>query len=452
MESMNSQHLSNRLPVHHADERLWDAISSELDQLEAQEKLATKLKDLPVHKPGTDLWPAILRQMRKTVFLRITQYTTIAAAASLLVLLLFYRDIVDNRHTPDKLTTRKAVSKVDQFTGNKIIDQGTNIADQGKYTQIPGKRFSSISMHNTGTQVQMTPLNSPIEESPGMQLTDAGSRERIEHFKHLEIRQLRSDFARAVLQPRGLKPVNAIASIPAIQPDKKYYTPDPYVQERQKNSSHFALAANYLPESLDNGNGTSMFHNVGLTASIGSDKSRLQSSLGMAYNAEHRVYDVQYTQLITITNPHPAGGGADSTIQITSNRESILEGTERHQYLTYDLGWSRKIFTIGKMTTWVNTGAGVAFRLDNASLKESTIKTLNSYDSEVNSMGLEIPDYNSVNINLMTGFDFNYRILDRLSFSFAPLTRIYLKPVLEKNGSSTDSFSMGFRSGVKLDF
>ncbi|MBK7215441.1 MAG: hypothetical protein IPH88_19615 [Bacteroidales bacterium] len=52
----------------------------------------------------------------------------------------------------------------------------------------------------------------------------------------------------------------------------------------------------------------------------------------------------------------------------------------------------------------------------------------------------------------MAGLDINYRILDRLSLSFAPISRFYLKPVLEKNGSSTDSFSLGFRSGMKFDF
>jgi hypothetical protein len=52
----------------------------------------------------------------------------------------------------------------------------------------------------------------------------------------------------------------------------------------------------------------------------------------------------------------------------------------------------------------------------------------------------------------MAGLDFNYKLMKRLSFSFAPVSRLYLKPVLVKNGLPTDSFSLGFRTGMKYDF
>ncbi|MBK7215440.1 MAG: hypothetical protein IPH88_19610 [Bacteroidales bacterium] len=46
--------------------------------------------------------------------------------------------------------------------------------------------------------------------------------------------------------------VNKSVSVPIS--DKHYYSPDPYNPNENKGSN-FSLAANYLPETLDNGNG-----------------------------------------------------------------------------------------------------------------------------------------------------------------------------------------------------
>lgn len=448
---MDKHHLSNRLPVHTPDEGLWNAISSELERIGIAEKYEARMAGLPVHSPDERLWPAILSSLRWAGYRKIGWYTALTAAASLLILFTFLRF----QPSPKGNTNQVAVSEA-QHTSPKPVQ-----ASENKGTTIG----SSTSAQEQERPVQANMSTGKPSLSPGIRVKEqiipdekvqlavmAEKGEPYQQIRPLQPRTFAVSVRNARLHPKGGAKVNTVIPVmTATNPPKKYYTPDPYTPNAPK-SSNFTLAANYLPESLENGNGTSLFHNFGLMASVGNDKNRIQSSVGMAYNAEHRIYDVNYTQHITITVANP-GSTADSTIVLTSERDSQLEGTERHQYFTYDLGFGRKVFSIGKMTTWINTGAGLAVKLDHSSLKETTIKTINSYNnSELNDINLEIPDYNGFNLNLMAGLDFNYRVLDKLSISFAPISRFYLKPVLEKNGVSTDSFSLGFRSGVKLDF
>ncbi|MBK7174489.1 MAG: hypothetical protein IPH84_14945 [Bacteroidales bacterium] len=333
----------------------------------------------------------------------------------------------------EKVTTNDKVTLSQSSETQKVSDINTQIPVS---QMSEGDRFS----HNSSPAVFASVESSePVQRTGFMKLLQ--SRTKI----HLSERNRYA--------PLYEKNQKLHHSLMAVQPNNSnsYPIPEPFEND-EKKGKNFTLAANYLPESLENGNGTSMFHNFGLMASLGNEKTRIQSSLGMAYNTEHRVYDVNYTQFIPITVPNP-GQPSDSTAIMETTGATELEGTERHQYLTYDLGLGKRLFSVGKMTTWVNTGAGIAFKLDDASLRETTIKTINQHNnSQVNKIDLEIPDYNGVNINIMASLDFNYKIMDRLSISFAPTSRIYLKPVLLKEGSSTDSFSLGFRSGMKFEF
>lgn len=447
--------LSDRLPVHKPESAAWENIASALSGLEAQDAYESRLANLPTHSPDEKSWSAILFQMRMRALSRVATYTSLAAAASLLLLFGILR--LTDQKTPDNQQTADA-----KKSGEKQVT--TIVAPQRSVEQTPAVIQAAVRTNRNSDPLNTSGIKVPANQNSHSvpEISNQGNDQVLAQAT------LNSDNINPVSPkylPGNTKPgfhvkanskaagnavaINKTAAVPIS--DKHYYSPDPY-DPNEKKGSNFSLAANYLPETLDNGNGTSMFHNFGLMASLGNEKTRVQSTIGMAYNSEHRVYDVSYTQFIAITVPRP-GTNSDSTAVYSSARDQELEGTERHQYLTYDLGVGRKLFSVGNMTTWFNTGAGLAFRLDNTSLKEATIKTITgNTNSQINGIELQIPDYNGVNINLMAGLDINYRILDRLSLSFAPVSRFYLKPVLEKNGNSTDSFSLGFRSGMKFDF
>ncbi len=443
--------LSENLPVHKPDQGLWDRISTELDAVQAREIYEEKLANLPVHKAGEASWAAILSRLQRSGMLRKTAYTLLAAAASLLLLFSIFRNpelkhVINNKAASSPATIKPAIP-----------------AESAAIAIIPGGSHSSVASLMPSSEISPTAqaIENPEKYREDQQAN--GSKENDPPLAYLPLQntprrdlnllKARTDFrpSPARIRDHSVPGSPSYARVIRLQPVPKTYSPEPY-NPNQKTGTGFTLAANYLPESFNNGNGTSLFHNFGLQASLGNDKIRIQSGIGMAYTSEHRVYDVNYTQFIPITGTKP-GTNIDTTEIKAFDRASELEGTERHQYLTYDLGVGKKLFSIGKMTTWVNTGAGLAVKLDHTSLRETTIKTITTNtNSTVNTIDLQIPTYNGVNINIMAGLDFSYQLMSHLNISFAPTSRIYVKPVLETNGASTDSFTLGFRSGIRYDF
>jgi hypothetical protein len=238
-------------------------------------------------------------------------------------------------------------------------------------------------------------------------------------------------------------------NIQTITPPKYYIPKEP---ETGKNKNYFALAMNYLPENIDNGTTTSLFHNVDLTASYNKEKVRFNTSIGMAYNEEELVFDMNYDVKTPVTAVGP-GGSLDTVGYDVSRMESQYQGTEQHQYVTYNLGLGRKLFRIGNFSTWITAGAGFGIMINDADLIASTEKKIqNQYNAQINKVESSQPVYNDVNVNFVTGLDFNYRILKRISISFAPTSRWYFKPVLTQNNQATDELTLGFKTGMKFDF
>ncbi|MBK7215454.1 MAG: hypothetical protein IPH88_19705 [Bacteroidales bacterium] len=406
--------LSDRLPVHKPESAAWENIASALTGLEAQDAHSPGLlifSHSPDERPGL----AILLQMRMRALSRVATYTTLAAAASLLLLFGILR--LTDQSTPSNQQTAQVKNSQGKQNSSEIASTNSSI-------QSPAAIQSAVRNDAGIAPSKMRRVQTPVnnDNSSANEISNQDNVQVLaqlsQHSENMNPASPKNLPGTAKLRMRvkagsystgNAVAVNKSVSVPIS--DKHYYSPDPYNPNENKGSN-FSLAANYLPETLDNGNGTSMFHNFGLMASLGNEKTRVQSTIGMAYNSEHRVYDVSYTQFIAITVPKP-GTNSDSTALMASDRAQELEGTERHQYLTYDLGVGRKLFSVGNMTTWFNTGAGLAFRLDNTSLKEATIKTITgNTNSQINGIDLQIPDYNGVNINLMAGLDINYRILD----------------------------------------
>jgi hypothetical protein len=172
----------------------------------------------------------------------------------------------------------------------------------------------------------------------------------------------------------------------------------------------------------------------------------------MAYNEEQLNFDMNYDVNSPVTAIGP-GGQMDTLGYNVSTVESQYQGTEKHQYFTYNLGIGRRLFSTGKFSTWLNAGTGIGFRLNDPDLITSTEKSIKvQYNATITSVATPHPVYNDVYVNFVTAIDFNYRILNKLSFTFTPTSRWYFKPVLTKNNQATDEMTVGFRTGLKFDF
>jgi hypothetical protein len=208
----------------------------------------------------------------------------------------------------------------------------------------------------------------------------------------------------------------------------------------------------YLPENINNGTDNSVFYNVDLTAMYNKEKVRFNTSIGMAYNQEELEISMNYDVKSPVTAMGP-GGKIDTISYNTASLESEYVGSEKHQYFTYNLGLGRRLFSKGKFSTWINAGAGFGVRLNNPDLVSTTENSIkNQYNASITSVSSSKPVYNDVNVNFVTGIDFNYEVLNRLSIYFTPTSRWYFKPVLSINNQPTDELTLGFKTGVKFDF
>jgi hypothetical protein len=136
-----------------------------------------------------------------------------------------------------------------------------------------------------------------------------------------------------------------------------------------------------------------------------------------------------------------------------SNFDSEYQGTEKHQYITYNLGLGKRLFNFGKFSSWINAGAGFGIQINNPDLINTATQSIKGQpNAQINTVNTDKPQYTDYNINFVTGIDFNYQIIKRLSISFAPTSRWYFKPLLTKDNQPTDELSLGFRTGMTFDF
>ncbi len=239
-------------------------------------------------------------------------------------------------------------------------------------------------------------------------------------------------------------------AVTAMTPSVKAKPPvDPTVSGKQ---NRFALAMGYLPENMYNGTENTVFHNLDLTASYNKEKVRYNTSIGMAYNEDQFEVNMNYDIKSPLTAVGPSGR-LDTLAYNSASLQSDYVGSEKHQYFIYNLGLGRRLFSIGKFSTWVNAGAGFGIKLNNPDLVSSTEKTVkNQFNAKITNINTSKPVYNDVNVNFVTGIDFNYQIVKRIHLSFTPTSRWYFKPVLSKNNQPTDELTLGFKTGIKVDF
>jgi hypothetical protein len=445
---------SNRLPVHSPDAGVWNSIASQLDVMDADIVLKQRLSELPGHKPDENTWTKIVFMLNRAAFARKAVLYSVSTAAAILVLLTFYW-LQPQTKTPYQKTAFKAQS----FSNNSAGSDNNQTTSDSKKSVNMGQLSSVGITASNGNQatypVSYGTLEQIESESAEATLpTQDNTKSTVTSFLQ-NIALLPSPILNPIkISNIGMElaPKPSVAFI-EITPEKplKYYTP----KEKHNYNPHskFAVAMQYLPESIDNGFNSSVFHNVDLTASIDKEKVRFNTSFGLAYNEQKLEFDMNYDVLSPVTAVN-SYGQLDTIDYNRSSVESQYTGSEKHQYFTYNLGFGRRIMSFGRFSTWINAAAGFGIRLNNPDLIAETKSKIKNQHLVSFATGPEIakPNYNQLNINFITGVDFNYSITRRLVVSLTPTGRWYFKPVFTLNNQPTDELTLGFRSGLKFIF
>ena len=484
--------LSEQLPSHSPDKGTWQRLSEKLDVVDAESAYQEKLQGLPVHSPDQGTWNLILGRLNRIAYYKTGIRIALSAAAGLLLFFTVSRLLDQNQSTTNKAPQ---VVKQEKITKSPQASSQANLLpakETGKHEPIhksenilPGKNVavSASGIHKpkkvkseSGTELSTISIHATLEEilkSTAVVADPEASRSENENIiitqpTRIETNVPSGNSAGQLTQNSSIQDtasptygiINASNETKSVLFQKDQYVvinpilanSVPVDTKPVKNRNHFALDMNYLPENIYNGTNNSLFHNVDLTASYNKGKVRFNTSLGMAYNEEQLKFQVSY-DINTPVTALGQGGKLDTLSYSSASMDSQYTGNEKHQYFTYNLGVGRQLISSGKFSTWLNLGAGFGVLLNNPDLVASTANSVKSmYNAQIVNVNSSIPVYNDINVNFVTAIDFNYKIISRLSITFTPTSRWYLKPVLSVDNHSTDTFTLGFRTGMKFDF
>jgi hypothetical protein len=474
--------------VHTADPGTWNRLSGKLDALDAEAVYQEKLQELPVHSPDQGLWATINQRLNRATYFKTAVRVALSAAAGLLLFFTVSRisDYYTNspaasqvaRHDQSKapITASKqtnAATPLDVQTVNNDVSQAVkNTVNKNAVIKAPiqtstlksNEKSNSAGVdkstltYSSGIQDLFKDETSPVialtdsETAPDM-LTPVTKENTAQPFsKYTSFRESALSLNKSMNTEFGLngtdKPKGQITQ-PLVLPVTYDLPKDPETGDKANN---FALAMGYFPENIDNGTDNSVFYNVDLTASYNKEKVRFNTSVGMAYNEEQFEVNMNYDIKSPVTAFGP-GGRIDTVAYNSASLQSDYVGSEKHQYFTYNLGFGRRLFSYRKFSTWINAGAGFGLKLNNPDLVAETENSIkNQYSAQITQVSTDRPVYNDLNVSFITGIDFNYRFLNKLSFTFTPTSRWYFKPVLSKNNQPTDELTLGFKTGIKFDF
>jgi hypothetical protein len=427
----------DKLPVHRPDEDLWDQINARLNEGKA-DNYHNALSELPAHKAPSGIWEGIEKHLSKRRYRLALIWLGLATAASIAIFTVLNSPLISTEKpgkTPSNVTsfnnetTLPEKNESQPLTGNSTNLNRILPANSALRNNETTHTSGYVKHENSEAMIAAASVRSNLPKPSRTELATIIFKPQFTAISTGDRRNGRANTA-PVVQP-SLVADNSLNNIP-----------------QEKKVSRLSLALAYIPESINNGYNPAIFHNVDLTASVDLKNLRLRSSMGMTYNSEHYSYSVNASRNSDNMNNNPGYDSTNAAYESVSN----FEGVERHGFVSWDIGAGHKLFSTKKFTTWINAGAGLDVRVNNASLRDATIETMSkNYNSTVNSIDIDDPIYNRMSMSLVSGIEFDYRIIKRLSLSMQPQIRYYLYPIFKNPESLPDPYSLGFRTGIKFD-
>jgi hypothetical protein len=451
------------LPAHTPPDGMWERIEIRMDEDLLNERFQARLAALPEHEPPFVIWTRIEQTLTHRRFVRLGIIAS-GIAATLLLAFMLNGLFLPGPLQPGRLLTNRSEHRpmeMNRSTSkqNGIIDNQENlklntgiIRPEGNSTQSDGERQKNSPQReipvagtglasrekSTALQVGNLPLDIlfPADHS--------SLKEGIGSIQTLIMKPAALDIAKQYALPnRGTlmdthmqSSKNDTLSAWLLARNTKDDFPPPPSPSSASKPGVVSLGFNYLPEpSMRSDNRSTAFQTFALMAQYQLPSVDVRTSLGISYQASPVEYRADYVSV-------------NSASAVIDKGSLDISGKERSSFLYYTLGAGKRIYTNKRVSTTFRVGAGFSLLLNNqhhisGPVYDALKSQSNTYFTNTES---NIPDINQTHFDLVTGFDFSYRLHKRWSLSFEPTLKYYFKPVY--NGNNSRSFSTGLRTGV----
>lgn len=441
------------LPTHTPPEGMWERIETHMDNDYANERFRTQLASLPEHEPPFGLWTRIEQALARKRILRLGLIASGIAATLLIAFVLkgFLLPELTRTQPIGPLAKVPIENRIPEINiGPSIRTKTSAITEQGK-RKIVSSQEKPIASPDLIDREKSTSIIQYNNKSEDISFPAELSKKQEKSFAilPLEMKPVHLNSGElAFLMPTITNtvsgkniPKNDTLSAWLLARNSKESFPLPPSPSFTNGQKGISIGFNYLPEPmLKSDFGSSAYQTFALMAQYRMRSVDFRTGLGISYQSTPIDYRTDY---ISISN---AGGHGKDTI---INKGSLdISGKERSSFLYYTLGAGKRIYSNKRLSTTLRVGAGFSLLLSNQNKLSGPVydelnTKANTYFSNTKS---NIPDINQTHFDMITGFDFNYRLLKRWSLSIEPTLKYYFNPIY--NGNNIRTFSTGLRTGI----
>ncbi|MGB4654102.1 MAG: hypothetical protein WBH98_01535 [Bacteroidales bacterium] len=459
---MNDNKLFQNLPTHSPSSDVWNGIEKKLDQIQLDKTIQEAKKNLPVHSPDQSVWIAISTRLARIKSVkRIRTYSAISLAAASIALLIIAFSWLNNNNVSTINESENVI--VQTQPKSDITDQEQEAIKYDNYNK-PSKNETALPIITTNQQNiahNITSTNNLVDETISTDITafldfTTPEDELLSDVLNIENELLSSaNITHNFDAPTFVNKYDYTTPQIFEEPSKYYYTFDGLDNTNEK-SNNFALGVNYLPENVYNGISNSMFHNVGLTAGFEKEKVRFFANVGMSFNSEKYEMAVNYETYKPMLGHITPGSENPDTLgfRVTSHNSNMYVNAN-YNYFTTGFGVGRKILSVGNFSTWISSAAGFGFMTSQPDINKISEQSVQNmpYFNQINETEVEAPNYNNFYVDMLLGLDLNYKIIDKLSITLAPVGRWFFKPIfVSKDNQPTDELTLGIKTGIRYNF
>lgn len=441
------------LPAHTSPEDMWERIETRMDNDLANEHFRTQLASLPEHEPPFGLWTRIEQAIARRRILRLGLIASSIAATLLIAFVLkgFLLPEVTKTLPVRSLAKGSIENRVAEVNiGTSVRTRTSLMTEQGKRKIVsPQEKLAAssylIEREKSTTTIQYNnkfeDISFPAEFSYPQEKTFAMiplERKPIQLYSDEQAFHLPNNSN--TVAGKNI-PKNDTLSAWLLARNSKDNFPPPPSRSFTSAQKGISLGFNYLPEPmLKSDFGSSAYQTFALMAQYRMRSIDFRTGLGISYQSTPIDYRTDYFSISST-----GGHGKDTII----NKGSLdISGKEHSSFLYYTLGAGKRIYSNKRISTTLRVGAGFSFLLTNqdklsAPVYDALNRQANTYFSNTQS---NIPDINRTHFDMITGFDFNYRLLKRWSLSIEPTLKYYFNPIY--NGNNIKTFSTGLRTGI----
>lgn len=451
------------LPAHTPPEGAWEHIEAGLDNMLASERFLSQMAGLPEHKAPAGLWSRIDQNLARRRFARIG-FIASGIAATLLIAFILKGLLISEQIKEPQVYSH---TKIPAHSHSSVTKTGSSAkAGTPSLDSLVKQRNPMITMASPG--VTILPKREKATNFVQINNAEPGKSSSTDFLPmpefsndvlSLKARPINLQSGGQITLNSGHADANPVSSFsPAdtltawlLDRNAKINYPPPPIAINSNERKGVSLGVNYFPEPMSKSDYASAYQTFALMAQYQMPSMDIRMGLGISYQSSAMEYSADYK---TINS-----GFGQNTDTLISNGDTIIgylsgigeiniSGKERASFLNYTIGAGKRIFSSKRFSTSLRVGAGFSLLLDNQNkLNNSSFDPiLNQANTYVSNTKSNIPDINQTHFDLITGFDFNYRLHKRWSLSLEPTLKYYFNPVY--NGSNSRSFTTGLRTGI----